>query len=52
MLPLAGAAYLLMALGWALAGVAGALLAWAAGARSTGSGAGEDWIATGLVWNR
>jgi hypothetical protein len=42
--------YLFMALGWALAGGAGALLAWAAGARSTGPGAGEDWIATGLVW--
>lgn len=44
------ATFLLMALGWALAGVACALLAWAAGARSTGPGVGEDWIATGLVW--
>jgi hypothetical protein len=42
--------YLFMALGWALAGGAGALLAWVAGARSTGPGVGEDWIATGLVW--
>ena len=44
------ATYLFMALGWALAGGAVALLAWAAGARSTGPGVGEDWIATGLVW--
>jgi len=42
--------YLLMALGWSLAGGTSALLAWAAGARPTGPGAGEDWIATGLVW--
>jgi hypothetical protein len=41
------ATYLLMALGWALAGAMGALLAWAAGARP---GGGEDWMATGLVW--
>jgi hypothetical protein len=44
------ATYLLMALGWALAGVLGALLAWLAGARPTGPGVGETWIATGLVW--
>lgn len=42
--------YLLMALGWALASGAWGLLAWAAGARSTSLGVGEDWVATGLVW--
>ena len=42
--------YLFAALGWALVGGASALLAWAAGARPTGPGAGEDRIATGLVW--
>jgi uncharacterized membrane protein YraQ (UPF0718 family) len=50
MRPRPRSAYLFMALGWALAGGAAALLAWAAGARSTGPGVGEDWIATGLVW--
>ena len=50
MRPRAKMTYLFMALGWSLAGGTGALLAWAAGARSTGPGAGEDWIATGLVW--
>ena len=44
-------AYLLLAMGWATAGVASGLAAWAAGARSTGPGVGEDWIATGLVWS-
>jgi len=44
------AAYSLLALGWALIGGACALLAWAAGARPTGPGVGEDWIATGLIW--
>lgn len=44
------AAFSLLAVGWALIGGACALLAWAAGARPTGPGAGEDWIATGLVW--
>ena len=44
------AAYALLAAGWALIGGACALLAWAAGARPTGPGAGEDWIATGLIW--
>jgi hypothetical protein len=43
--------YLLLAMGWATAGVASGLAAWAAGARSTGPGVGEDWIATGLVWS-
>ena len=47
--PRTRAAYLVMALGWALAGGVSALLAWAAGARSTAPGVGEDWIATGLV---
>ena len=42
--------YLFMALGWSLAGGTTALLAWAAGAKPTGPGTGEDWIATGLVW--
>jgi hypothetical protein len=40
------ATYWLMALGCALVGGGAALLAWAAGANP----AGEDWIATGLVW--
>jgi hypothetical protein len=44
------AAYPLLAVGWALTGGACALLAWAAGARPTGPGVGEDWIATGLIW--
>lgn len=44
-------AYLLLATGWVAAGVVSGLAAWAAGARSTGPGAGEDWIATGLVWS-
>ena len=43
--------YLLLAMGWVTAGVASGLAAWAAGARSTGPGVGEDWIATGLVWS-
>jgi hypothetical protein len=43
--------YLQIAMGWAAAGVASGLAAWAAGARSTGPGVGEDWIATGLVWS-
>src|SRR3984957_560700 len=43
-------AYSLLAVGWALIGGACALLAWAAGARPTGPGVGEDWIATGLIW--
>ena len=42
--------YLLLAMGWVTAGVPSGLAAWAAGARSTGPGVGEDWIATGLVW--
>jgi hypothetical protein len=42
--------YLVMALGWLVAGTAFALLAWAAGAVSTGPGKGEDALATGLVW--
>jgi hypothetical protein len=42
--------YLWLALGWALACTVSALAAWAAGARPTGPGVGEDWIATGLVW--
>jgi hypothetical protein len=42
--------YQVLALGWAAIGGACALLAWAAGARSTGPGVGEDWIATGLIW--
>jgi hypothetical protein len=42
--------YSLLSLGWALIGGACALLAWAAGARPTGPGVGEDWIATGLIW--
>lgn len=42
--------HLFLALGWALTGGACALLAWAAGAWSTGPGVGETWIATGLVW--
>lgn len=50
LLPRPRRTYLLMTLGWALAGGTLALLAWAAGARSTGPGVGEDWIATGLVW--
>jgi hypothetical protein len=45
------AAYLLLAMGWVTAGGASGLAAWAAGARSTGPGVGEDWIATGLVWS-
>jgi hypothetical protein len=44
------AAYSLLALGWALAGGACALLAWAAGAWPTRPGDGQDWIATGLIW--
>jgi hypothetical protein len=44
------AAYALLALGWTLASGACALLAWAAGARTTGPGVGEDWLATGLIW--
>ena len=44
-------AYLVLAMGWATAGVASGLAAWAAGARSTGPGVGGDWIATGLVWS-
>jgi hypothetical protein len=44
-------AYLLLALGLAAAGVVSGLAAWAAGARPTGPGVGEDWIATGLVWS-
>jgi small-conductance mechanosensitive channel len=44
------ATYSALAVGWALIGGAGALLAWAAGARATGPGVGEDWIATGLIW--
>jgi hypothetical protein len=42
--------FLFVALGWALAAGAAALLAWAAGARPTGPGVGEDWVATGLTW--
>jgi hypothetical protein len=42
--------YSALALGWAVTGGACALLAWAAGARPTGPGVGEDWIATGLIW--
>jgi hypothetical protein len=42
--------FLLLALGWALIGGACALLAWAAGAWATGPGAGQGWIATGLIW--
>ena len=42
--------YSALALGWAVIGGACALLAWAAGARPTGPGVGEDWIATGLIW--
>jgi hypothetical protein len=45
------ATYLLLAMGWVTAGAASGLAAWAAGARSTGPGVGEDWIATGLVWS-
>jgi hypothetical protein len=45
------ATYLLLAMGWAMVGVASGVAAWAAGARSTGPGVGEDWIATGLVWS-
>jgi hypothetical protein len=45
------ATYLLLAMGWVTVGVASGLAAWAAGARSTGPGVGEDWIATGLVWS-
>jgi hypothetical protein len=48
--PAPRAAYSLLALGWALIGAACALLAWAAGAWSTGPGGGQDWIATGLIW--
>lgn len=43
-------AYLFLALGWVLIGGACALLAWAAGAWTTGPGGGADWMATGLVW--
>lgn len=43
-------AYLLLAVGWVTAGLVSGLAAWAAGARPTGPGVGEDWIATGLVW--
>jgi hypothetical protein len=42
--------YLVMALAWLAAGTAFALLAWAAGAVSTGPGKGADATATGLVW--
>jgi hypothetical protein len=35
--------YSALALGWAVIGGACALLAWAAGARPTGPGVGEDW---------
>ena len=42
--------YWVLALGWAVIGGACALLAWPAGARPTGPGVGEDWIATGLIW--
>jgi hypothetical protein len=42
--------YSALALGWAVIGGACVLLAWAAGARPTGPGVGEDWIATGLIW--
>jgi len=42
--------FLILALGWALAAGACALLAWAAGAWSTRPGGGQDWIATGLIW--
>jgi hypothetical protein len=42
--------FLFVALGWALAAGAAALLAWAAGARPTGPGVGEGWLATGLIW--
>jgi hypothetical protein len=48
--PRPAAGYSVLALGWAVIGGACALLAWAAGARSTGPGVGEDWIATGLIW--
>jgi hypothetical protein len=41
-------AFALLALGWTLAAVACALLAWAAGAWTTGAGA--DSLATGLTW--
>jgi len=44
------AVYSLLALGWALIAGACVLLAWAAGARPTGPGVGEGWIATGLIW--
>jgi branched-subunit amino acid ABC-type transport system permease component len=40
---------LFLALGWALISGACALLAWAAGAWPAGR-AGQDWIATGLIW--
>lgn len=43
-------AFALLALGWAFAAGASALLAWAAGAWTTGPGAGQDWVATGLIW--
>ena len=42
--------YALLSLGWVVIGGACALLAWAAGARPTGPGVGEDWLATGLIW--
>jgi len=48
--PRPAGAYSLLAAGWALTGGVCALLAWAAGARPTGPGVGEDWIATGLIW--
>jgi hypothetical protein len=48
--PRPGVTYLFLALGWALMAGACGLLALAAGAKSTGPGVGEDWIATGLVW--
>jgi len=50
MAPGARVNFLFLALGWALISVACALLAWAAGAWATGPGAGQDWIATGLIW--
>jgi hypothetical protein len=45
------AAYSALALGWAVAGGACSLLAWAAGPGPTGAGVGADWISTGLIWS-
>ncbi len=42
--------FLFLALGWSLIGGACALLAWAAGGWATGPGAGQGWIAAGLIW--